>query len=190
MIRVNLLRNQAASLADFNEVVDPNKVALKNLFIISLLTLILFLYEYQNISGLKSSLNQLNIQSQQLLAQVEEKKIFSEEAKKLQTQLVQVKERLQIIRSLSKNRFIELKSLDLLQSILPDRVWFDRLTYGNKKFEIEAVAVEIEDVTLMKTAMDNQDSFKNVSIKNTKETTIKENTVNAFTLSFDIEELK
>lgn len=193
MIRINLLKGQATSSSSpssLQSLPSLEKEAVKNLVLLLAVTALLFSYEYINIESLKGELNGLTIQANQLAVEVENKKVIAEEAKKLQSQLNQIKERFEVIRSLSKNRFLELKSLDLLQSVIPDRVWIDELTYRERKFDIEATAVEIEDVTLMKTALDNQNSFKKISIKNTREVVINQNTVNSFTLTFEIEELK
>ncbi|MCB0356042.1 MAG: PilN domain-containing protein [Bdellovibrionales bacterium] len=190
MIRVNLLQNRALGVSEsFEASSDPEKLALKNLAILCSLVVLLFLYEYQNVSSLKSQLGSVQSEEANILALVQKKKVFADEAQKLQTELQQLKDRVKIIRELSRSRFRELKTLDMLQNLIPEKVWFESLNYRNQKFEVEAVAVDIEDVTLFKTALDNQQGFKNITIKNTREKEVKNNTVHAFSMSFEVEDV-
>ncbi|MCB0390365.1 MAG: PilN domain-containing protein [Bdellovibrionales bacterium] len=200
MIKVNLLNNRAVSGsqsinisgggAGISEGSDLEKLALKNFVILISLTALLFVFEFQNISGLESRLNVLRTEFNNLSAEVESKRVFAVEAEKLQNELKQIKERVEIIKVLSKNRLLELRAMDILQNLVPEKVWFERVNYQNHKFDVDAVAVDIEDVTIFKDALDNQDTFKNIMIRNTQERELKNNTVHSFSMSFEVEAFK
>jgi Tfp pilus assembly protein PilN len=190
MIRVNLLRSKTFTSEPLQSTApDLEKVAGKNLGIIISLAAILYAYEFQNISNLKKELVKTTVQLTKLRTELQEQIKVAGEATVLAKQLDELKERVKILKNLSRTRLIELKSLDALQSILPEKVWFESIRYNNNKFDIRATAVEIEDITSFKLALDGQVTFKNVAIKDTREISNKSGgAVNQFNLSFEVEE--
>ncbi len=190
MIRVNLLRSRTtASTEGIYAAPNLESLAAKNIAILLVLTALLYAYEYQNIANLRKEIKRSNGAVATLKKTLKEQTAAAGEAKELSKQLNQVKDRVKVIKNLSRERLIELKSLDLLQSIIPEKVWFEKVNYNSRKFDIQATAVDIDDITLFKTSLDNQSIFKNVVIKDTKEMQTRSgNIVHNFSLVIEVEE--
>ncbi len=187
MIKVNLLENRTASSGGIDAPPNADVLAAKNLVIMLSLSVGLYLYESQNINGLKKSIKRSKAEVGVVQNKVTALKELAGEAKKLSKELNQVKDRVKVIKELSKQRMVELKTLDSLQGIIPEKVWFESIIYFEGKFEVKGVAVDIEDVTLFKSALDGQAGFKNVKINNTKEKPVENGeTVHAFSLVFNV----
>ncbi|RYZ74522.1 MAG: hypothetical protein EOP05_09165 [Proteobacteria bacterium] len=143
MIRVNLLRSTGMTPAApamggmFSgmgsgggtsvAVVDQEKVGGIKLAVILCFPILLYAYEFMNISGLETEKAKVEAEA----AAVEGKRAaygdsgpkvekYTKEKQRIDTQLA-------TIRELTKTRLREVKTLDSLQSLTPAQVWFDSI---------------------------------------------------------------
>jgi hypothetical protein len=140
MIKVNLLRSTGLSAAPTMmgtsagfEITgaDEQKLALGKGAVIALFPLLLYAYEYSNLSTLKD---------QQATAEAEAKAIEDKKAafgdaapkvEKYKAQKAKIDRQMKVIRSLAKNRLQAVKALDAIQNLTPQQVWYDSLSIDN-----------------------------------------------------------
>ncbi|HEY8272100.1 MAG TPA: fimbrial assembly protein, partial [Pseudobdellovibrionaceae bacterium] len=138
MIRINLasIRTMAAATRGTiegdgaGEVViseEGRKDALVKLLVILIAPMALYLYENQNIPTIRNELNRKLASLAELQAfnakaedSVKEIKKFKEDEKKIQT-------RIAVLEKIAKDRFREVKVLDLFQQVIPEKLWFTRV---------------------------------------------------------------
>lgn len=138
--------------------------AIKFLIII-IFPVVLYLYESHHIGNLNQNINRLRSQSQSLDAQISTIKAKSSGAQKKQALIKELDEKIKFIRELSKTRLVEVKALDTLQSIMPDKLWFDVIEYKDRTFTITGKSF---------TQGDYQDFSDNIEKSNFFENTLTE----------------
>ena len=158
MIKINLLRNKVADSggseteisAALDQGLGPSSQSSLLVNFTLLLCGVLSLYMYQSYN--LSSLNEIYKQKNDLLTtsrqKIEKLKKESKKAKKAQEKIVAIEKRMKILKELSKSRLSELKALDYLQTILPDRVWFTKINYSKKNFTFDGFALSDDDFNL------------------------------------------
>lgn len=162
MIKVNLLRNKVGdsptSLAGSTRAVSVDNVELKEtlikLFLILVFTLGLMVFESQNLRSLQAEVSRLQTQVNELEAQNQAKLKEVEGVKDIENQARELEDKLKILKLLSKLRLREVKTLDFVQSSIPEKVWLKTMIYEADKEKVEAGhfsftgnAVATEDLT-------------------------------------------
>lgn len=159
MIRVNLLRNRVADTAiqspsASSETSNEAREALVKVAFVLLFTLGLMMFESQNIRSLneelirvQASVSDLEVQSQAKATEVEAIKDVAQQAKELE-------DKLKVLKLLSKLRLREVKTLDFMQSSIPEKVWLREVKYDSSKenvemgrFEFNGNSVTTEDLS-------------------------------------------
>lgn len=167
MIKVNLLRNkvgdtqgQGASRAGFGSTIlagggdSSSRDGVVRLIVIFLFTAILMIYEHQNIRDL----NQEQIRVQAQVAELETAaKVKADEVasvKDVEKQAKELEDKLKILTLLSRLRLREVKTLDFMQSAIPEKVWLRNVMFSSEKnkvadgkFEFKGAAVATEDLS-------------------------------------------
>lgn len=162
MIKVNLLRNKVGdsptSLAGAPRAVSVEGLEIKEiltkLFLMLLFTLALMFYESQNLRQLQAEASRLQAQITELEAQNQAKLKEVEGVKDIENQARELEDKLKILKLLSKLRLREVKTLDFVQSSIPEKVWLKTMTYESDKEKVESGhfnftgnAVATEDLT-------------------------------------------
>lgn len=162
MIKVNLLRNKVGdsptSLAGSTRAVSVDNLEVKEtlikLFLILVFTLGLMVFESQNLRSLQAEVSRLQTQVNELEAQNQAKLKEVEGVKDIENQARELEDKLKILKLLSKLRLREVKTLDFVQSSIPEKVWLKTMTYEADKEKVEAGhfnftgnAVATEDLT-------------------------------------------
>jgi Tfp pilus assembly protein PilN len=138
MIKVNLLRSTGLSSAPTMSssggelsAADEKKLATGKAVVILVFPLLLFAYEYSNISALKTQLDTIDTEAKAIEAK---KAAFGDAApkvdkfKKMQRK---IDRQMVVIKMLAKNRLTDVKALDAIQELTPNQVWFESLTIDN-----------------------------------------------------------
>jgi Tfp pilus assembly protein PilN len=187
MIKVNLMKSRAhAGVGEetFSIGAQPSSGSslskseqigvVKKFFVVSLATLMLIAYEWYNVDlqaqMARSVNNELKNAERLLQSKKDELKQFAD----VQEDSKILEDKISILKALSKVRLREVKSLDFLQAITPEAVWFKSVVYKDKVFVLEGYAVtddalsalikELEssiyftDVILMKASEEKQDT--------------------------------
>jgi len=159
MIRINLASTRtmmaatgggAATAEGGGEVVITEQVrrdAMVKLLLILLAPMGLYLYEMQNIPTIRSelvrkqqALQELQVFNAKAENSVKEIKKFKEDEKKIQA-------RIAVLEKLAKDRFREVKVLDLFQQVIPERVWFTRVDIKEGKVLLAGFSTSDIDIS-------------------------------------------
>lgn len=168
MIKVNLLRNRVgdsqpggSARTGFGSTIlagggeDTSKRdAVVRLLTIFMFTAALMVYEHQNIRDL----NQEQVRIQAQVAELESAaRARSEEVaavRDVERQAKELEDKLKILTLLSRLRLREVKTLDFMQSSIPEKVWLrdvnfvsDKTKVSEGKFEFKGAAVATEDLS-------------------------------------------
>jgi type IV pilus assembly protein PilN len=107
---------------------------------------------------------------------------FEEEKKKLDAQLL-------IIKNLSRARLRSVKSLDAMQSLIPNKAWLDILRIKDSKVEIVGFASDDVVVSDYMQQLGASIYFHNIVLTESVEATSVEGPVKKFTMKCDLENL-
>ena len=123
------------------------KDALVKLLVILLAPVGLYFYEQQNIPTIRAELARrqnalMELQTFNAKAEnsVREIKKFKEDEKKIQA-------RITVLEKLAKDRFREVKVLDLFQQVVPERVWFTRVDIKEGKVLLAGFSTSDVDIS-------------------------------------------
>jgi Tfp pilus assembly protein PilN len=176
MIRINLLRtmgvsgvgtNIGTSASSGGEIisVDVRRQAAIKVAIILLFPVLLFIWEKLRINSLQSD----QVQIQQKVTAVEaERASFGSTAPRV-AKANKLKEKMtkeiKIIRELARNRLREVKALDQLQTILPEKTWLSSLKIEGSKITMDGYALNESAITELMTALNSNAFFSGVQPK-------------------------
>jgi Tfp pilus assembly protein PilN len=168
MIRVNLLKNLGSSVstsagANFNLTglsispmgsADQNElIKLAVIKVLAMLALVFVLkgYEFYNLANLKGQVAQTQAEAEAVKKKIASFGDVAQSIQKFTEQETQIEKRLGVIRDIAKNRLREVKTLDNLQSMIPNRTWIKQLILDNGKVSLSGYSDSEQDVTdLMK----------------------------------------
>jgi Tfp pilus assembly protein PilN len=185
MIRVNLLKNRvgdsptsmrtstvAAENVEIREALV--KVALMLVFTIGLMFV-----ESQNLRALQADVARLGVQQQEMEAQAAAKAKEVEGVKDVEVQARELEDKLKILKLLSKLRLREVKTLDFVQSSIPEKVWLKSMTYESDKEKVEqghfnftGNAVATEDLTEFVKRLEDSAYLYEVIVMKNQEVTV------------------
>lgn len=164
MIKVNLLRNKvndgSATLQASGGAAPVSiqnielRDALTKLALILVCTIVLMFFESQNLRSLQAEVGRISGQVTEMEAAAAAKAKEVEGVKDIETQARELEDKLKILRLLSRLRLREVKTLDFIQSSIPEKVWLKTLVYESEKDKVEfghfsfnGNAVSTEDLT-------------------------------------------
>ena len=142
MIRVNLARNRAEeSPQSTGQQAGPGtentREAIIKIAFISLFTVGLMIYESQNLHALQEELARMRGQLTQKQAEETAKKNEVDKVKDVEVRAKELEDKLKLLKFLSKLRLREVKTLDFLQSTIPEKVWLRAITFESPKEHME-----------------------------------------------------
>jgi Tfp pilus assembly protein PilN len=158
MIRVNLLKNRvqdpAIASVGATEGGNETREALIKIAFILIFTLGLMMFESQNIRQLNEERARVQATVNDLQQQVTAKSKEVDGIKDIAQQAQELEDKLKVLKLLSKLRLREVKTLDFMQSSIPEKVWLKAITYASTKdhaedgrFQFTGNAVNTEDLT-------------------------------------------
>lgn len=165
MIRVNLLRNKvgdsgtmpvgggsAAATVNLDNL--EMRESLVKIGLILVFTLVLMFFESQNLRSLQAQLSAQQARVNEKQAEAQAKATEVEGIKDIENQARELEDKLKILKLLSRLRLREVKTLDFIQSSIPEKVWLKGMTYESHKDKLESGnfnfvgnAVSTEDLT-------------------------------------------
>jgi Tfp pilus assembly protein PilN len=196
MIRINLLKNRSiASGGDTTYAItvekgagsEVQKEAVVKIMLMSVFTVILVFFESNNVDNLKKEEQVLAIQLEEIQAKVKKLKEEASKVSEFERQGKELEDKMKIMKALSRTRLRELKALDFLQSMIPERVWLNSLDYIDEKFRLKGLALTDDDLTDLIQALDKSSFFSEVVLLQAKETTSRDGTLKNFELTTTIE---
>lgn len=198
MIRVNLARNRAqapgvdGTSTNFSPSFDAGdtseqRAAIRNLFILFIGVIALIVYEKYNAFTLNDA-NQLLVQEQgQLEMQLGKDKSSLDQYKTSETDAKALEDKLSIIKKLSRTRLREVKALDYIQEIIPDKVWLKQLMIDQEMVKISGYSMLDEDLSTFIQTLDKSAYFQNVILTQASEVSSKSGNYKQFDISARLE---
>lgn len=200
MIRINLLQNRTDDFVASDVVVpkasgesgeaatgDQKATALK-LIIIILFPAALFGYEQMNIGDLTAALKKTNKRVAALEADLQAKKVEANKVSHYQKEMSTAENKLNIIRGYTKNRLTEIRSLDILQNLVPEELWLTYISYIKEEFIIKGETHNELNLNQFMQRLEKSGVFTNVLLlRSTKEQSDTTGTVRRFVISSRLE---
>ena len=172
MIKINLLKNSGLTQGGTPTHETPGlasndikKAAFGKLAAIVALPILLYAYERSNISEVTETLNH---DRQRLDVLVAEKAQYGEtgpRVEKLTKEKQKIDAEVEVIRGLARNRLREVKTLDAIQSLMPDQTWAKKISIDANLVKIEGLSSIEEGVTNLIRALDGSAFFSRVEPK-------------------------
>lgn len=178
MIKINLLKNRLDAQLDqeFGAVDsgsgDGKVIIARNLVVMFSLMAALITYEKININALEKVRQQVSAQENALANEVAEKEEQVAALGELEVESRGMKERHDALKELGQLRLREIKFLDFLQAIIPDRVWFKQLQYDKGRLVIDGLTLQDEDLNQFLRKLQSSSIFSEVILR--KSSKIKE----------------
>lgn len=155
MIRINLANSRSmagvsAAGGDGGDGIvteQTRRDALTKLLIILLAPAGLYFYEQQNIPTIRNEL----VRKQQLLTELQTYNAKAEgsvnEIKKIKEDERKIQSRISALEKIAKDRFREVKVLDLIQQVIPEKVWLSRVDIKEGKILLAGFSMSDIDIS-------------------------------------------
>ncbi len=149
---------------------DSNAAVLTNLFLMFVFVGGLYYYEGYANGQFKKQSQKLSQEVAKLRSDVQKKKVSVDEAKVFKVKSDEFKRKIEAIRELSKTRLIELKALDYIQNIVPERLWFTEIVKSGNNFFFIGKTASGDDLGVFLKELEGSSFFKDILILRAKET--------------------
>lgn len=182
MIKINLASNTVsagggsigASLGissdSFMGADEIRKEALKRLVLLLIGPLALYIYENQNVPGKVAELNSKN----QILAELQTYNAKAAdsvaEIKKFKEDEALMEARISALEKISKDRQREIRVLDLLQTVIPEKAWLTRIQVNPTRVNIQGLALSDFEVSQFLEALTKSVFLMDVNLVSSSET--------------------
>lgn len=199
MIKINLLRNKGDSQTQVTSsninyetafdigAADGASGSAKSIFTKLIIMFVgvmgLMLYEYYNISDLQAQVSDLRTKNNVVMQELEKNKPIASKARELQKQIQDLEARIQAIKDLSKVRLREIKAIDYIQNVIPERVWLTSLDISGENMKIEGGALSDDQLNRFMDSIDGKSYFRNVILLRAVEQKNKEGTIKMFQIT-------
>jgi type IV pilus assembly protein PilN len=158
VIKINLANAQSANAASLSSSIgmvgdsfstsdDLRKEALKRIMIMLIAPLGLYLYEMQNIPTKQAELASKNQVLQELISYNAKQAASVAEIKKFKEDEVLIETRIGALEKISKDRQREIRVLDLVQQLIPEKAWLTRMQINPDKVVIQGLALSDFEVS-------------------------------------------
>lgn len=192
MIKINLVKSRitegtGASQAniDFDATTSSARTeGLIKLILMSGFVVGAVLYRGNQIDELSAKAAQLQQQLSEAQTVLNQK--IEEAASKgaLESEARELENKLSIIRDLSGLRLVEVKALDFIQSVVPEKLWLNSISYSNSKFSILGTSISDEEINEFINALEESPYFTEVILLQSIEKAGSEGSTKSFELSF------
>lgn len=177
MIKVNLLRNRvqtqtgvgAETGIQYEDESSQTRNAIVKIILMGIFVLGLMLYESHNLDLLRNENAVINNEVQNLQATVQQKINEADSLKDVEVRARELADKLKLLKHLSKLRLREVKTLDFVQTAIPERLWLTTLAYEQDRFEFEGVTVSTPDLSEFAKRLDDSAYLNDVIVVRNKE---------------------
>lgn len=152
------------------------------------------MYESQTLKGLAEESARLQAQLTQHKAEAAQKAADVLKVKDVEAQAKELEDKLKILKLLSKLRLREVKTLDFMQSAIPEKVWLKAITYESDKIHVETGhfkilgnAVGTEDLSEFVKRLEESAFLMDVIILKNQEVAVKASSIRDFLFTAEVE---
>lgn len=190
MIKVNLLRNQGVEVAETqtfdigsldggSQSQNAKKIGAMLAFVILLIG-----FEQFTLSELEDDYKAAVALNQQKVTESRNKQKKADEAEKAQKVIRELEDKIRVIKVLSKTRLREIKMLDMLQNIVPERLWLTQIKYQEDTINLMGYALSEDELTGFLEAMEaRRGMFRDVIPLKSAEKTVGQGNVISFEIN-------
>ena len=208
MIRVNLLQNrgassrQAAANATSGETIDfviggtsggtsagsaANKAIAKNLVILLLFPGALIFYESYNLGIMRTKANQIALQVSERQQALQAKQNEIAQSADLKVKAKELANKIALLKVLARTRLREIKTLDFIQTNIPEKIWLKDLSFKSGALLMKGSAITDDDLTTFIRALEQNRSFTKVLLVQAKEVKGKDGSAKGFEITAQVE---
>ncbi len=197
MIKINLIKSkvkiegaseeaEAKVYASDDSDIDQKEIALKVVLML-VFPVLFFFYDRHELNKARQELRQVSAQANSLQQELAAKQQQVSELSGMEAEATFLSQRIEAVSELSKLRMAELRTLDFLQSITPQRVWFTSIQIRDDKIDINGSAIGDDDLTQLINRMEGSVNFKGVVLLKSEDSVGPQGTVKVFELSAGLE---
>lgn len=150
---------------------EVRKEALKRLVLLLVGPLALFIYENQNVPAKVSELNAKNQALAELQNYNAKQAASVAEIKKFKEDEALIEARIAALEKISKDRQREIRVLDLLQTVIPEKAWLTRIQINPDKVNIQGLALNDFEVSTFLEALTKSVFLMDVNLVSSSEVT-------------------
>lgn len=148
MIKINLVSREAGVSAITADAGSGSRdEAIKRGFLLFLGPLALYVFEMQNIPSRQADLSNKKASLQQLVDYNSKQKDVVAEIKKFKEDEALIESRILALEKISKDRSREVRVMDLMQTVIPEKAWLTRLEMNGVKINIQGLALSDFEIT-------------------------------------------
>lgn len=199
MIKINLSSHgagsSAASAASFGggggdmfmAADEVRKEALKRVLIILIFPVALYAYQEQNIPGKQAELSSKQQMLTELQSYNEKQAASVAEIKKFKEDEAIIEARITALDKISKDRNREVRVLDLLQTVIPEKAWLTKIQLNPDKVVIQGLAVSDFEVSQFLDSLTKSVFLMDVNLVSSSEVILEGVTLKKFEVSCVLE---
>lgn len=204
MIKVNLIKTKLSSQGGVTQEqstimgtvgtslgsVGGDQVELfKKLGLMVILPVLLVIYEQYNVGNLNDAFKRLSNQTVQLQGQKSQKQSELQNMQSSEMNINEFQKKMEILKSLGKQRLREIKALDFIQTVIPEQVWLTEIEYPGDKFTLKGYAVTDSDLDAFIQRVESRSYFRDVVLLKSDEVKLSGGAVRQFVVQAGLEEL-
>ena len=148
---------------------DDRKKLLTNLFLMCIFSVAIYYYQEYASKKVKFDKKKLTQQIAVLRTDLQKKDIKIKEVSKYKAEGDEFKRKIMAIKELSRMRLVELKALDYMQNIIPEKLWFSSVDYSERVFIIKGSAIENNAFNEFLKELESSSFFEDIVITTAKE---------------------
>jgi type IV pilus assembly protein PilN len=205
MIKVNLLKDagkkQKKGIGGDSTILDSefktalggavgdNQALVKRILFAVVPILIIFAYTWYIEHGLKSNIEKINTQIKSTDNQINALKPELDVIEKLKSEKNKLSTEVTTIKDLSKKRYVYVKILDALQSLIPEKAWLTKMSMKDQTISIEGRATEDAVISAFMQSLEESAYFANVTWVDSREVSEPQGVVKTFSIRFSLENI-
>ena len=132
--------------------------------LLSLGTLIMLFFETRNINVLNQKKEVVQKSLQTLTSEKSKLEKEIEAYAKLGNKSQEFMKKLGVIQALAKKRLLAISGLDHIQSVIPEKVWLNKISFKGTEFSIDGTALTNREVQSFVEALEETGAFNQVNI--------------------------
>lgn len=183
MIKINLASSSVGSSAAISSSLgissdgfispdEARKEALKRLVIMLIPALALYAYQEQNVPQKQSELNAKTQMMNELTAYNAKQSASVAEIKKFKEDEALIEARIAALDKISKDRYREIRVLDLLQQVIPEKAWITQIKITPEKVTVQGLALSDFEVSSFLEALTKSVFLMDVNLVNSSESLV------------------
>ncbi len=178
MIKINLAASAAARGAGAGLSIgqgglmledEMRKEAAKRILVILVFPILLYLYEHQNIPDLMGQLNNKTAKLNEILAYNDKAAASVTEIKRFKEEEAKIEARIAALNKIAKDRQREVRVMELMQSVLPEKAWVTRLDIRPERVLVEGLAMSDYEVSTLMESLTGSAYLMDVNLVSSKE---------------------